>query len=96
MIQTIMVATISAVLSGLLTFFVTIMISRKAFEDAAVKAVQQHEAVHHQGNVFEVTKDAIREHREACPAPATTAKLHSAMLWIVSEMGGDPKQVGLI
>lgn len=95
MTQGAMIAVIAAILSSLVTFFVTILASRKAFQDAAVEAVKQHEAVHHQGNVFEVTKEAINEHRRDCSAPAMVNKIHTAVVWIVGEMKGDPQKLGL-
>ncbi len=95
MTQGIMIAVIAAILSALLTFFVTMLASRKAFKEAAVEAVKQHEAVHHQGNIFDVTKEAITEHRRACPAPGKVDKIHTAVVWIVGEMKGDPQRLGL-
>jgi hypothetical protein len=77
----------TAVLTGLITFFLTsIMTKRIRLEELAI-----HEKIHH---VTTIQKE-IQKHLNTCLAPHKTDKLLTAIIWIVAKLDGDPKKLGL-
>jgi hypothetical protein len=90
------VGIVCALVAGLLTFTLTVLSSRRVFTNEAKSAVEQHVGVWHQDSMYEHVDREMKEHETECPARRDTEKIKTALIWMVVEMKGNPKELGLI
>lgn len=101
-VSQVIVVFISVVFGGLFTFFVTSLTQRKVFKSIAEELNIYHEKVHHKIPVETQMKDfqAVFEkrivvHEEKCIAANDIGKLKTGVIWLVSQSGGNPADLGL-
>lgn len=93
MTNPIIVGIVCAFISAMITFFVTTIAQRSMYEELSKKATRQHiEAQHNNKSV----QDYIDAHIRECKAPSELERLKTGIAFLVGQMGGDPKKMGLL
>lgn len=84
---------VCSIVSILLTFFITTIAQKSIYEEMAKKSTKQHiEAQHNNRSV----QDYIDTHVRDCKAPHEIERLKTGIAFLVGQMGGDPKKMGLL
>lgn len=83
---------VGGAVSALITFFFTNISNRKATKDLINDVVIAHEKLYHSIN----PESSLKEHIVNCKANRKIDKMEKALIYIVSQLGGDPKELGLI
>lgn len=91
MTNQITVILISVLFGGLLSFFIATLTQRKVFKSIAKELTNYHERIYHKISVH----DQINEHQEKCLAVKDIGKLKTGLVWLVSQAGGNPSDIGL-
>lgn len=85
---------VSASISALTTFFFTSLANRKALQ-VTIKEVMNESITAHE-KLCHRPEDSVKLHIETCKAGKRIDKMERALIYIVSQLGGDPKALGLI
>lgn len=91
MINNIVVILISVLFGGLFSYFISTLTQRKVFKNIAKELTTYHEQIYHKESV----KDLIKEHEEQCVAVKDIGKLKTGLIWLVSQAGGNPSDIGM-
>ena len=82
---------VSVIFGGLFTFFITTLTQRKVFKSIAEELTIYHEKIYHKHSMEQL----IKEHTKDCTAVRDVSKLKTGMIWLVSQAGGNPRDLGL-
>ena len=83
---------IGAVIGALISFFVTTLSQRKMFTDISQTMIDVHVRIAHQHDM----EDLIKQHEKGCNASKDITKLQKGLIFLVGQLGGDPKDIGLL
>lgn len=82
----------SVVITFLSTYFVTSLINRGSIKMAIEEYKKEHEKNHHQ-----LTPErAVQHHIDTCKAANEYNKITKALVYIVTKLGGNPLELGLM
>lgn len=108
-ITTILVAILAAVFSALTTYFIRSVSEKRTLDNLTIalktnidNSIKHHEEVYHRDEVVAIVKEGIREHERHCIAPRKLEIIfnklechNTALAFLVSKNGGNPKELGL-
>lgn len=83
---------ITGAITALLTFFITSITQKTAIKSIVDTAVMTHEKIHHSKD----TEKMLVDHIANCQAINKVDRMEKALIYIVTNLGGDPKELGLI
>lgn len=93
-IDNVTIVLVSSSITALVTFFVTSIANKKSIQNTVqevmIACVQNHEKLYHR------PEDSMKIHIENCRAGKRVDKMERALIYIVSQLGGDPKTLGLL
>jgi len=83
---------ITGAITALLTYFVTSLTQKAVIKSIVESAILVHEKIHHNQD----TNKRLSDHIINCTAIKKVDKIERALIYIVSNLGGNPKELGLI
>ncbi len=95
MVEKVLIAIVSSAFSVMLTAVVSMIVYPLVLREMTESAVLQHEKIWHKDNMYEWTTKQIKEHSGACGAVKDIPAIKVAVIWLVSQAGGDLHQLGL-
>jgi hypothetical protein len=98
-----------AVFSALLTYFIKSVVDRNILTTAINARINQHEKEYHKQEVWDIAKQAVREHTSSCSAigditemrdrvqglEEATSAIKMAIAYLVKINNGNPSEFGL-
>ena len=98
----IIIVFISVIVGGLFAYFISSLTQRKVFKSIAIELTKHHEQIYHKVSVEKQLKELrlvfekdLGNHEDKCIAAKDIGKLKTGMIWLVSQAGGNPSDLGL-
>lgn len=83
---------VSGAVAALITYFFTSLMQGYKIKKAVEECFKNHDSVFHRRRM----EDLISEHEKGCKAPDRIEKFTKALIYIVSQLGGNPAEMGLM
>jgi hypothetical protein len=90
-LDTVITFLVGGVISTLLTSFIHNINSRKNIKEVVTEVIDAHEKQYHSVNPIE----SIKEHVDSCKANERIVRIEKAIIYIVCQLGGNPKELGI-
>lgn len=98
----VLVAIFTSLFTALLTFFITTISYKNRFESLkkeltieVKEAISTHNAIKHQDSMYTFVETELKKHTDNCNGTTRMDKLEKALIYIIVQMGGNPKDAGL-
>ncbi len=100
MTNQIIIVVFSCLLSGLFTYFVTTIVSRRGMETIVKQAVEGHVESRHSSilsvsDIASQVERRVTQHELACNGNQRLMRIERAIIWLVVKQGGDLNDLGL-
>lgn len=89
----IIIAVISALISGLASFTFTIIRSEKKFRDIVQEGIKAHEKIWHQDSIYKFVESELNKHKADCRANIGFDKLEKAVYFLVIKSGASQQDL---
>jgi len=90
--DTITTLLVGGIISSLLTSFIHTLNSRKIIKEVVTEVIHNHEKQYH----IENPSKNLQDHIVNCQSNNRIIKIEKALIYIVCQIGGNPKELGLV
>jgi hypothetical protein len=100
MTSQIVILILSCVLSTLLTYFITTIVSRRGFDNIVKQYMDTHLEARHAAilsgaDIVATIERRVVQHELTCDGNQRLMRIERALIWLVVKAGGDLKDLGL-
>lgn len=99
MVEKVLLLVITAIISALITYFITSLAGNSSSKKQIKEAIENHEKLWHQDSMYKYVDIQLKEHVSSCGIEGVKDELsamRSALIFLVLKQGGNPKDFNLL